>query len=74
MSIEPSATPCVSQVGSWLFHTSTCPRTFWWLASANVMNCSAGPQSYWPRTGSRASHFMTFSAVTEENWVDATFR
>jgi len=56
----------LSQVGSWLCHTSVCPRTTWPLASALAMSASAAAQSYTPGAGFRASHFMTFSAVTLE--------
>src|SRR5690349_21789191 len=71
--IVPAVTPSVSHFGSWLCQTSTWPRTSWWFCWANLMKASAGPQLYVPRVGSRVSHFMTFSAVTVENWVEAIF-
>ena len=67
----PLATPVVSQSGSWLCHSSVCPRTSWPCCSANWTRRSAPDQSYVPWVGSTTCHFISLPGVTTENWSAA---
>ena len=53
-----------TQLGSCEYQTSVCPLTFIPWASAKSTTASAAAKVKFPRVGSVASHFISFSGVT----------
>ena len=63
-----------TQPGSWKCQTSVWPRIFCLASRARSTIASAGPNSNFPRSGSVASHFISFSGVTLENCAATVWR